>query len=118
MLWAFLKTENIYDEFVHSFKIIAHKRLIRTYSVFIIFHSITFPKQYVLFEFNTSDYFFIKNTTTLRAFHNSRSHMSLYTHMMCFAKKFYDIQSHGFMKDNINFELRVRRTYGLLPLLS
>ena len=33
---------NIYDEFVHSFKIIVHKRLIITYLVFLIFHSITF----------------------------------------------------------------------------
>ena len=73
---------NIYEEFVHSFKIIAHKILIRTYSVFVIFHSITFPKQYVLFEFRTSDYFFIKNTATLRASHNSHFHMLHYTHIM------------------------------------
>ena len=38
--------------------------------------------------------------------------------MMYFAKTVHGIQSHGLMKDNINFELRVRRTYGLLPLLS
>ena len=69
----FLK--NIYDKFVHSLKIIAHKRLIRIYSILVIFHSITFPKQYVLFEFNTSDYFFIENSATLRASHNSRSHI-------------------------------------------
>ena len=94
--------KNIYDDFLHSFKIIAHKRLNRTYSVFVIFHSITLPKQYVLFAFNTLDYFFIKITATLRAFHKSLSHMLHYTHMMCFAKKTHDIQSHGLMKDKIN----------------
>ena len=72
----------------------------------------------VLFEFNTADYFFIKNIATLQAFHNSCSHMWHYTHMMCFANKYCDIQSYGFLKVNINFELRVRRTYDLLPLLS
>ena len=92
----------IYDEFVHSFKIIAHERLIRTYPI----------KHCVLFVFYISDYFFIKNIVTLRAFHNLR------THMMCFAKKTHDIQSHGLMMDNFNLELRVRRTYDLSPLLS
>ena len=96
--------KNIYDEFVHQLEIIVHKSIIRTYSIFSILHSITFPKQCVLFVFNNSDYFFIKNTTTLREFHNLRSHM------MCFAKKIHDIQFYGLMKDNINFELRVRRT--------
>ena len=80
---------NTYDEFVHSFIIIAHKRLIGTYTIFLILHSITFPKQCVLLVFNISDYVFIKNSATLRAFHNLRSHM------MCFANKFCDIQSHA-----------------------
>ena len=46
--------------------------------------------------------------------------LPLYTllYTLCFANKFYDIQSNGFMKDNINFVLRLRRTYGLLPLPS
>ena len=41
-----------------------------------------------------------------------------YTYMMCFTKKTHDIQYHVLMKDKMNLELRVRRTYGLLPLLS
>ena len=88
------------------------------YSVFVIFHYITFPKQFVWFEFNNSDFFFIKITDALSESHNSHSHMWHYTHVMCIAKKLYDIQSHGLIEDKINFELRVRRTYGLLPLLS
>ena len=31
-----------------------------------------------------------------------------------FRKKLYDVQSHGLMKDNINLELRVRRTYAFI----
>ena len=38
--------------------------------------------------------------------------------MMCFAKRLYDVKSHELIKYKINFELRVRRTYGSLPLLS
>ena len=64
------------------------------------------------------DNFFIEIIATLWAFHNSCSRMWHYTRMMCFAKKLYDIQSHGLIKDKINFELKVRRTYGLLHLLS
>ena len=84
----------------------------------ITFYSITFSKQYVRFEFNTSDYFFIKITATLWAFHKLRSHMWHCTHMICFVKKLYNVKSHVFFKYKIDFELRVRRTYGLLPLLS
>ena len=109
--------ENIYDKFVQSFQIIAHRRLIKTYLVFITFYSITFPKQYVRFEFNTSNYIFVKITATLWAFHKLRSHMSHCTHLMCFAKKLYDVKSNVFFKYKIDFELRVRPTYGLLPLL-
>ena len=62
--------------------------------------------------------FLLWNTATSRAFHNSRSRMLHYIHMMCLPKKFNNIQCHGFKKDNINFELIVRRVYGLLPPLS
>ena len=60
----------------------------------------------------------MKITANLWAFQNTRSHMRRYTHMMRFAKKLYDVQSHGLIKDKINFEFRVRRTHGLLRLLS
>ena len=103
---------------MQSFWIIAHRRLIKTFSVFITFYSITFPKQYIRFEFNTSNYSFIKITATLWAFHKLRSHMWHCTHMMYFTKKLYDVKSHVFFKYKIDFELRGRRTYGLLPLLS
>ena len=109
-----------YEHFLNAVLKMLFRRLVAFSFIllFVFFYSITFPKQYVWFEFNTSDYFFIKITATLWAFRNSRSHMWHYTHKMCFTKKFYDIQSHGLIKDQMNFELRVRREYGLLPLLS
>ena len=68
----------------------------------------TFQAWCLLFQLNTSDYFFNANIATLREFHNLRSYTMHYTHMIFFAKKIYDIQSHGFMQDNINFDLGVR----------
>ena len=68
--------------------------------------------------FNTSDYFLLK---ILPLYWHSiiRVLKSCITLIRCvLQRKIHGLQSHGLMKDNIKFELRVRRTYGLLPVLS